>query len=115
MRRSFVLISIWVVMLWGAPAGSQSLETRTSTFRVAGMTCPLCAKAIEKTLAAIGGVRHVTIDQPSGRVIVSADRSVATRRIELGIESGGPYEAELVSTNDSHRRPGKGSDPDGTR
>jgi Cu+-exporting ATPase len=69
---------------------------RTSVFRVEGMTCALCAKAIEKTLREIEGVRSVQVDREAEEVAVVAEGDLAFDRIEQAIERAGPYQAELV-------------------
>lgn len=97
MRRALVVLPLLATFSWSAPARAQETSDRTSIFRVEGMTCALCGKAIDKTLRRVEGVRSVTVDQKAERVTVVADAAIPTERLEQGIESAGGYEAELVS------------------
>lgn len=96
MRGALVVLALLAAFSWRAPALAQDAAERTSIFRVDGMTCALCAKAIDKSLRQVEGVRSVAVDQKTERVTVVADAAIPTERLEQGIESAGSYEAELV-------------------
>ena len=83
--------------LLAGPGFAGSDMERTSTFRVEGMTCGLCAKAIEKSLTGVQGVRSVEVDQPAERVTVVAAATLGADRLAKAIESAGGFEAELLS------------------
>ena len=50
---------------------------RTETFRVSGMTCPSCAKRIEKKLASTRGVGRAEVSYEAGTATVVFDESVS--------------------------------------
>jgi copper chaperone len=63
------------------------------TFKVKGMSCGHCVKAVEKALGEIAGVTGVQVDLASGQVSVEAsgpvDRTVIKEKIEkAGYELG---------------------------
>jgi copper chaperone CopZ len=94
------MVSLLAALSWSASAAAQESAGRTSVFRVEGMTCALCGKAIDKALREVEGVRRVAVDVKAERVTIVADAAVPKERLEQGIESAGSYEAELVSTGD---------------
>ncbi len=97
MRRGLVVLSMLATFSWSGPAAAQDAGARTSIFRVEGMTCALCGKAIDKSLRRVEGVRSVAVDQRAEHVTIVADAAVPAERLEQGIESAGSYHAELVS------------------
>ncbi len=97
MRRALIVLSLLATVSLSTPALAQEAAERTSIFRVEGMTCALCGKAIEKTLRQVQGVRSVAVDQKAERVTIVAAAAVSRERLEQGIESAGSYHAELVS------------------
>src|SRR5689334_12666730 len=46
-------------------------------YRVSGMTCNHCASAVEREVGAIDGVTDVTVDLPTGAVVVASTRPIA--------------------------------------
>ncbi|MEE8508647.1 MAG: heavy metal-associated domain-containing protein [Myxococcota bacterium] len=96
MTRLLAILSLSGVLLGGAAALAQSGTDRTAVFQVEGMTCGLCAKAIEKALRDVEGVRQVDVDRKTERVTVVADTGLTFDRLEQAIESAGSYEAELL-------------------
>lgn len=97
MRRALVVLSLLATFSWSAPVPAQEAADRTSIFRVEGMTCALCGKAIDKALRHVEGVRSVAVDQQAERVTIVAAAAVSPERLAQGIESAGSYHAELVS------------------
>lgn len=100
MTRLLTILSFLAIFVAGVPALADPARDRTSVFRVKGMSCALCGKAIGKTLRQVEGVRSVTVDQKAERLTVVADAAVSTERIEQTIESAGSYEAERLSTGE---------------
>ena len=96
MTRVLAILSVATVVLIGGPATAGEGGDQTSVFRVEGMTCGLCAKAIDKAVQGVDGVRSVEIDQQAERVAIVANASLPAQRLEEAIESAGRYEAELV-------------------
>lgn len=96
MIRSLATLSLLAILAVSAPALADPAADRTSVFRVEGMTCGLCAKAIDKALREVEGVRSVQVDREADEVAVVADGDLASDRLEQAIEAAGPYRAELV-------------------
>ena len=93
MRRFAVGILATLFLLAAGPAFAES--DATTVFRVSGMTCGMCAKAIERALGDVPGVQSVEIDRDSGRVEVVAASTLDAGTLEAAIEAAGSYEAEL--------------------
>ena len=101
MVRFLMMLSLLATVMAGVPALADPAVDRTSVFRVDGMTCSLCAKAIDKTLRQVEGVRSVAVDQKAERVTVVADAALSPERIEQAIESAGSYEAEPLAGDEA--------------
>ncbi|GIG66839.1 heavy-metal-associated domain-containing protein [Phytomonospora endophytica] len=65
----------------------------TVTYKVTGMTCGHCEKAVTEEVGAIPGVTEVRVDLPTGHVIVTgetlADDAVREAVDEAGYELAG--------------------------
>ena len=61
----------------GSP--SPSLQVVTTTFKVEGMDCADCGKAIETKLIGMPGVSTVSADEKAGRAIVQYDEGKITK------------------------------------
>jgi len=59
------------------------------TFKVKGMSCGHCVKAVEKALGEIAGVTGVQVDLASGQVSVEASGPVDMSVIKEKIEKAG--------------------------
>lgn len=99
MRIRFVLpMAAAVALLLAGPVRADDAASASHDFHVTGMTCGLCAKAIEKGLRGLDGVRDVQIDREAERVRVIASRDLSADRLEAAIEEAGSYEADLVGS-----------------
>ncbi len=85
----FLLVT---ALAFPAPAGAGGMAVHE--FRVRGMTCALCAKAIEKALRDVEGVHEVRVDRHAERVRVVARAGVPADLLEAAIEGAGSYRAE---------------------
>lgn len=94
MMRVLAMLRVVVVLVLGTVALADPAAGRTFVFRVGGMTCALCAKAIEKALQGVDGVRSIAVDQKAERVAIVADPTIGAERLERTIEGAGPYHAE---------------------
>jgi copper chaperone len=66
------------------------------TFKVTGMSCNHCVKAIKESVGGLAGVEEVEVDLESGEVQVGFDsEKVAATAIKEEIEEQG-YEAEQI-------------------
>ncbi len=85
--------ALLAALLAAAPGSAPAEDARTSTFRVEGMTCSLCGKAIDKALRDVDGVTAVEVDREAGRATVRAAPHVSAKQLERAIESAGRYSA----------------------
>lgn len=92
-RRLAVLIALGLLV---SPVHADDGLAHTMIFHVEGMTCGLCARAIDKALREVDGVRSVEIDREAERVSVRTDGALSTGRLERAIEAAGRYEAEPI-------------------
>lgn len=91
-----IVVSALVVLFLVGAGGAASAEGNSKTvFRVSGMTCGMCSKAIERALEGVPGVQSVEIDRDSGRVEVHAESGVDAHTLETAIEAAGSYKADL--------------------
>jgi len=60
-----------------------------TTFRVDGMTCAHCQRAVTDEISKVAGVEQVDVDVTSGTAIVVASRSVATADIAAAVDEAG--------------------------
>jgi len=91
-----VLALAAMTLLLAGPVRADEASPAVHEFRVTGMTCGLCAKAIEKGLRGLDGVRDVQIDRDAERVRVVASSSLSASVLKAAIEGAGSYEADLV-------------------
>lgn len=61
----------------------------TSTYRVQGMTCEHCVRAVTEEVSALGGVRDVRVDLASGGVTVSSDAALADDAVRAAVDEAG--------------------------
>lgn len=59
------------------------ISGRQAVLLVHGMSCPLCANNVDKTLAAVPGVTSVMVDMGSGRATVTLDGKTQVTRGQL--------------------------------
>ncbi len=75
---------------------SVASEEGTWTFRVEGMDCADCAATIEKVVAALSGVRELSLSFTTGRLEVRTDDPGVLQAIEARLRQLG-YQAQLES------------------
>ena len=61
----------------------------TTTFRVEGMTCDHCRRAVTTEVSAVPGVQAVTVDIGAGTVTISADLPVHQSEIAAAVDEAG--------------------------
>ncbi|MGQ0743316.1 MAG: heavy-metal-associated domain-containing protein [Acidimicrobiales bacterium] len=59
------------------------------TFKVAGMTCDHCVRAVTAELSAIGGVESVSVDLAAGQATVSSSQALDRARVQAAVEEAG--------------------------
>lgn len=62
--------------------------TRT-TYRVTGMTCEHCVRAVSSEVAHIDGVTDVQVDLSSGEVIVTSDAPLDAGDVRAAVDEAG--------------------------
>ena len=63
--------------------------TASTTVTVTGMSCAHCRVAVTEEISAIEGVESVDVDLATGRVTVTADRSVDRADIAAAVDEAG--------------------------
>jgi copper chaperone len=61
----------------------------TETYRVDGMTCEHCVRAVSGEIGALPGVVDVTVDLPSGAVTVTSALPVPPQAIADAVDEAG--------------------------
>lgn len=61
----------------------------TSTYRVQGMTCEHCVRAVTEEVSALGGVHDVRVDLASGGVTVSSEAALAEDAVRAAVDEAG--------------------------
>jgi copper chaperone CopZ len=61
----------------------------TTTFRVEGMTCDHCRRAVTTEISAVAGVESVAVDLPAGIVTVCASQPVDRADIAAAVDEAG--------------------------
>ena len=61
----------------------------TETYRVDGMTCEHCVRAVSGEIGALPGVVDVTVDLPSGSVTVTSASPVPPQAVADAIDEAG--------------------------
>ena len=56
---------------------------------VTGMNCNHCASAVEREIRAIDGVTGVTVDLPTGEVVVASGRPITDEELAAAINEAG--------------------------
>jgi copper chaperone len=61
----------------------------TEIYRVEGMTCEHCVRAVSDEIGALPGVVDVAVDLPSGAVTVTSASSVPAHAIAQAVDEAG--------------------------
>lgn len=61
----------------------------TATYRVIGMTCDHCVRAVTTELVLLDGVRSVDVDLAQGAVTVTSDGPLETDVVREAIDEAG--------------------------
>lgn len=61
----------------------------TATYRVKGMTCDHCVRAVTDEVGKIAGVTGVEVDLASGRVMVSSDIPLDAAAVRAAVDEAG--------------------------
>ncbi len=61
----------------------------TATYRVTGMTCDHCVRAVTEEVSKLTGVSNVAVDLPSGTVTISSDSPLDEASVKAAINEAG--------------------------
>ena len=61
----------------------------TATYRVEGMTCEHCVKAVSDELGRLEGVSQVDVDLASGDVVVASAAPLADADVRAAVDEAG--------------------------
>lgn len=64
-------------------------------YRVTGMTCGHCEKAVREEVGAVDGVQHVDVSAAHGTLVVTSDQSIDEAAVFAAVEEAG-YQAVHV-------------------
>ena len=68
--------------------------TTTTTYRVTGMTCDHCVRAVTTELVLVPGVRSVDVDLGEGAVTVTSDSPLDLQAVREAVDEAGYSLAE---------------------
>ena len=63
-------------------------------YAVAGMTCGHCAAHVTEEIQALTGVRGVTVDWESGRMVIESDEKIPFDAVVAAVAEAGDYTVE---------------------
>ena len=98
MLRTRVFILFLALLFAGTSAAANPESDQTCVYKVDGMTCALCNKAIQKSLSQVEGVKSVDVDRAAERVTVTAASTVEPDSLKHAIESAGSFTATRLDT-----------------
>lgn len=61
----------------------------TATFRIAGMTCDHCVRAVTAEISKLDGVRDVRVDLASGEVDVTSEAPLDSAAVQAAVDEAG--------------------------
>ncbi len=93
MLRTGVLVLFLALVFAGTSASENPESDQTRVYKVEGMTCALCNKAIQKSLRQVEGVKSVDVDRATKRVTITAAPTVEPNSLKHAIESAGRFTA----------------------
>ncbi|MDQ1438502.1 MAG: hypothetical protein QOK43_2131 [Acidimicrobiaceae bacterium] len=63
--------------------------TTTSTYKVQGMTCEHCVRAVTEEVAKLDGVEGIEVELASGDVIVTSSLPVTDEQMRAAVDEAG--------------------------
>ncbi|HEV3172823.1 MAG TPA: cation transporter [Actinocrinis sp.] len=68
---------------------TDSDETITAEYTVSGMNCGHCVSSVTEEVGALGGVRSVEVDLPSGKVTVTSAAALDRDAVRAAVSEAG--------------------------
>ena len=100
MFRTGAFVLFLTLVFAGTSISADPESDQTRVYKVEGMTCTLCNKAIQKSLRQVEGVRSVDVDRATKRVTVRTAPAVEPNSLKHAIESAGSFTATQVEAHD---------------
>lgn len=66
-----------------------STDMTSTTYRVEGMTCDHCVRAVRTEVAALEGVAEVEVDLATGEVAVTSDAPLDLAAVRAAVDEAG--------------------------
>ena len=93
MFRTSVFTLFLALVFAGTFVSANPESDQTRVYKVEGMSCALCNKAIQKSLGTVEGVKSVDVDRATKRVTITAAPAVEPNSLKHAIESAGGFTA----------------------
>lgn len=61
----------------------------TNTYEVSGMTCSHCVASVSAAIDQLPGVREVTVELATGKVVVTSDAPLAIDEVRHAVDEAG--------------------------
>ena len=61
----------------------------TATYRVRGMTCDNCVRAVSQEVSNMAGVTNVTVDLASGELTISSEGALDDQAVTAAVNEAG--------------------------
>ena len=106
MKRVIAVMAFLSIFGIGSVAAQKDkpAEGRTSTLKVEGMACGVCAARVEKTALAIDGVKAAKASQPKGSAEITFDPAKTNpEAIAAAITKQTPFKAHAPKTDSKKR------------
>lgn len=91
------LFLLAVPLVYGEAAEQQIV------MEIEGMTCPLCALAIKKSLSRIDGVSDITVSYKKRKARLKAGKSVTDAMLVDAVKKAGPYTGRVIERTSKNR------------
>mgnify|MGYP000235741249 CR=1 FL=1 len=65
------------------------MSTQETSYRVVGMSCDHCVRAVTAAVSNVAGVRDVQVDLESGALTVTSDQGVDGPAVVAAVEEAG--------------------------
>jgi Cu+-exporting ATPase len=98
--QASVFILFLALVSAGTSVSANPESDQTRVYKVEGMTCALCNKAIQKSLRQVEGVKSVDVDRATKRVTVRTAPTVEPNSLKHAIESAGSFTATQLEADD---------------
>ncbi len=99
------MIKQWSLIIVGVlfmAAASTAAAEQKVIMEIEGMTCTLCAVAVEKSLSRVQGVEGVRVSHKERKAQLTADESVTDATLVEAVRKAGPYKGKVATRTPVH-------------